>query len=203
MKKEKYFCDFCKKELTKKNQPKRQPKLPMWVTTIANFLNGEEETFENFAIRICVKRRIWNEIDSSIKRQKSIPLNTALSLNTPITNNNLFSDKSHPKQILSDLLQDSESDPLKILLKREEKTAIKNNLYYDLTQLESSVLEGYEKGESYKEIAKNLKITVKCVDNSLGRIRKKANKIFDENNETTSISTVIYRSKKRKGDDLK
>jgi len=53
MKKEKYFCDFCKKELTKKNQPKRQPKLPMWVTTIANFLNGEEETFENFGVDMC------------------------------------------------------------------------------------------------------------------------------------------------------
>jgi hypothetical protein len=26
MKKEKYFCDFCKKELTKKNQPKKQMK---------------------------------------------------------------------------------------------------------------------------------------------------------------------------------
>lgn len=149
-------------------------------------------SFENFAVRTCVKRRIFTEIKRSTERQKSIPLNTASSLDAPIISSN----DDSGAQTVCDLLEDFNSDPLKMLIESEDRYVIRSFLDKELTELEAAVLEGYECGDPYKEIADKLHISVKCVDNSLGRIRKKASKMFDDGDE--SISTVIYRSKKRK-----
>jgi RNA polymerase sporulation-specific sigma factor len=159
---------------------------------VHDFRENENTSFENFAVRTCVQRRIYTEIDKSLKRQKSIPLNTATSLDIPIVSN--CDDSS--SQIMSDLIEDTNADPLKILIDCEDKYHIRNFLDSELTELEAAVLESYENGDPYKEIANKLGLTIKCVDNSLGRIRKKASKMFEINEK--SISTVIYRSRKRK-----
>lgn len=148
--------------------------------------------FENFAVKTCIKRRIYTEIKKEKERQKSRALNESTSLDAPL----VISGSNESGQSMYDLIEDVGSDPLEILIENENRYEIRNFLDSDLTELESAVLEGYESGDPYREIASKLEVTVKCVDNSLGRIRKKASRIFKEND--TSVGPMIYRGKKRK-----
>jgi DNA-directed RNA polymerase specialized sigma24 family protein len=72
-------------------------------------------------------------------------------------------------------------NPIEVMVDSENFSHIKNRLYDRLTELEESVFRQYESGYSYKEIAKNLKVSdSKCVDNALMRIRKKAKSLWKE-----------------------
>ena len=125
--------------------------------------------FENFAISICIRRRLITII-SSAQRGKAEPLNKSYSLDTPI-----ISDKDGvSEQTIGDLVVDENAEPARHLIEQEEFLLIKNALYSKLTDLEAKVLQEYELESSYKEIAETLDISEKCVDNSLMRIRKKA-----------------------------
>lgn len=129
-----------------------------------------DTNFENFALKICIRRRLITII-SSAQRGKTEPLNKSYSLDTPI-----ISDQNDisPRQTIGDLIVDEKADPSKQLIDQERFALIKNILYSKLTDLEAKVLQEYELESSYKEIAKALGISEKCVDNSLMRIRKKA-----------------------------
>lgn len=128
-----------------------------------------DTNFENFALRICIRRRLITII-SSAQRGKAEPLNKSYSLDMPI-----ISDKNETSgQTIGDLVIDENAEPSKQLIEQERLLLIKNVLYAKLTDLEAKVLQEYELESSYKEIAEALDISEKCVDNSLMRIRKKA-----------------------------
>ncbi len=128
-----------------------------------------DTNFENFALRICIRRRLITII-SSAQRGKAEPLNKSYSLDTPIISNQ----NDAFGQTIGDLVIDEKAEPSKQLIDQERFALIKNTLYAKLTDLEAKVLQEYELESSYKEIAEALDISEKCVDNSLMRIRKKA-----------------------------
>ena len=53
-----------------------------------------------------------------------------------------------------------------------------NQICNKLTKLERAIFQEYMKSQSYNDIAENLGIKSKAVDNALMRIRKKASELY-------------------------
>ncbi|MHB1455769.1 MAG: RNA polymerase sporulation sigma factor SigH [Armatimonadota bacterium] len=122
-------------------------------------------SFPAFA-RICIQRHIITAIKTAT-RQKQIPLNTSLSLESP-------SDESSSEWTLSDILTSDEAvDPEDLVLKREDSKMLQEMLQQMLSDFEWRVLAKYKIGKSYREIANELRCKTKSVDNALARIKRK------------------------------
>ena len=122
-------------------------------------------SFPAFA-RICIQRHIITAIKTAT-RQKQIPLNTSLSLESS-------PDDSNSEWSLSDILTSEETaDPEELVLKREDSMMLQEMLQHMLSDFEWRVLAGYKVGKSYREIAFELQCKTKSVDNALARIKRK------------------------------
>lgn len=131
----------------------------------------KNDNFRAFA-ELCVKRQIITAIKSAT-RQKHIPLNSYVSLNKPI-----FDDES--ERTLLDVLKGKRSmNPETLYITREEVATVKEKIGKILSKLEWEVLTCYLAGESYQEIAEELDRPVKSIDNALQRVKKKIEKYLE------------------------
>ncbi|MBQ2938623.1 MAG: RNA polymerase sporulation sigma factor SigH [Clostridia bacterium] len=134
---------------------------------IKNFDSCKQNTFKTFA-NICIERQLITAIKSS-NRQKHIPLNSYLSLNTSAYDNDEDS-----AELIETFNSGTIEDPLETIMKKEHFEEIQNAMHKSLSKFEERVLERYMQGESYEIIAKKLETPIKSVDNAIQRIRKKA-----------------------------
>lgn len=134
---------------------------------IKNFDSCKQNTFKTFA-NICVERQLITAIKSS-NRQKHIPLNSYLSLNTSAYDND-----EDGAEMIETFDSKTIEDPLDTIMKKEYFEEIQNTMHKSLSKFEEKVLERYMQGESYEVIAKKLETPIKSVDNAIQRIRKKA-----------------------------
>lgn len=134
---------------------------------IKGFDNCKQNTFKTFA-NICVERQLITAIKSS-NRQKHMPLNSYLSLNTAAYDND-----EDGAELIETFEVDHIEDPLETIMKRESFEEIQNTMHKSLSKFEEQVLDRYMQGESYEVIAKRLDTPVKSIDNAIQRIRKKA-----------------------------
>lgn len=134
---------------------------------IKGFDNCKQNTFKTFA-NICVERQLITAIKSS-NRQKHMPLNSYLSLNTAAYEND-----EDGAELIETFEVDHIEDPLETIMKRESFEEIQNTMHKSLSKFEEQVLDRYMQGESYEVIAKRLDTPVKSIDNAIQRIRKKA-----------------------------
>ena len=133
--------------------------------------DGEKQnSFKTFAT-LCIERQLITAVKNS-NRQKHIPLNSSVSLNAEIYDN-------EGSTTVMDVLDNNKNseDPLEIITKREYFNLVEKNIDESLSDFEKKVLKFYKNGESYADIAKKLDTKVKSVDTAIQRIRKKANKI--------------------------
>ncbi|MBP6964028.1 MAG: RNA polymerase sporulation sigma factor SigH [Armatimonadetes bacterium] len=139
---------------------------------IVDYRADKAISFPAFA-RICIQRHIITAIKTAT-RQKQIPLNTSLSLESP-------PDDSCSEWTLADILTSEETvDPEELLLRREDSDLLQGMLQQVLSDFEWRVLSGYKVGKSYREIATDLQCKTKSVDNALARIKRKvSNTTFD------------------------
>ena len=135
---------------------------------IKNFNMDKQNSFKTFA-NICIERQLITAIKSS-NRQKHIPLNSYLSLNTSAYENN----EDESAQLIETFKNKTIEDPLETIMKKEYYNEIQSSINKTLSKFEKQVLERYLKGESYITIAQKLDSPVKSVDNAIQRIRKKA-----------------------------
>lgn len=143
---------------------------------IKNFNEAKQNTFKSFA-NICVERQLITAIKSS-NRQKHMPLNSYLSLNTAAYDNN----EEDSVELIDTFDSKTIEDPLETVMKKEYYEQVENAVNKSLSKFEKQVLDRFIKGESYLTIAQKLDSPVKSVDNAIQRIRKKAIKsMFDEN----------------------
>jgi len=142
---------------------------------IKNFDAEKNITFKTFA-NVCIERQLITAIKAS-NRQKHIPLNSYLSLNT--TNN----DEDNDKDMYDKLNLDVMEDPLDMLTKKEYYQNVEDIIENALSSFEKQVLSEYMKGKSYVQIAEDLQAPVKSVDNAIQRIRKKAVKNIGKEDE--------------------
>ncbi|ADZ22193.1 RNA polymerase sporulation-specific sigma factor [Clostridium acetobutylicum] len=139
---------------------------------IRDFKPSKLASFKAFA-EICITRQIITAIKTAT-RQKHIPLNTYVSLNKPIYDED--SDRT-----LFDVVSSVEvSDPEELIISKEEVAKIRKNMLKVLSSLEIEVLESYLEGKSYQEIAKDLDRCSKSIDNALQRVKRKLEKCLEK-----------------------
>lgn len=134
---------------------------------IRGFDHCKQNTFKTFA-NLCIERQLITAIKSS-NRQKHMPLNSYLSLNTSAYDND-----EDGTELIETFEVDTIEDPLETIMKKESFDEIQKTMHKSLSKFEEQVLDRYIQGESYEIIAKRLDIPVKSVDNAIQRIRKKA-----------------------------
>ena len=135
---------------------------------IKSFDMEKQNTFKTFA-NICIERQLITAIKTST-RQKHMPLNTCISLNT-----SAYSNEDDSIELLETYNNKTIEDPLETMMKKEYYKEIKQTITSSLSKFEKQVLDRLVLGESYETIAKRFDTPVKSIDNAIQRIRKKAN----------------------------
>ena len=140
---------------------------------IQGFDITKQNSFKTFA-NICIERQLITAIKTS-NRQKHIPLNGYLSLNTAAY------DEDEDTTILEVFDSHQTEDPLETITKKEYYKRVEDAIDKNLSDFEKQVLARFIKGESYVTIAQKLDTPVKSIDNAIQRIRKKAIKNIVDN----------------------
>lgn len=135
---------------------------------IRDFKPDKLASFKAFA-ELCVTRQIITAIKTAT-RQKHIPLNTYISLNKPIY------DEESDRTLIDILSEAKVSDPEELVISREELSHIESEIGEVLSDLELEVLSSYLDGKSYQEIACDLNRHAKSIDNALQRVKRKLEK---------------------------
>ena len=148
---------------------------------IRDFRNDKLSSFRAFA-ELCVTRQIITAIKTAT-RQKHIPLNSYVSLNKPIY------DEDSDRTLLDVLSGTKISDPEELVISREEFIDIETKMGQILSELEWKVLMSYLDGKSYQEIAVDLERHVKSIDNALQRVKRKLERYL-EKREDDDLSSV-------------
>ena len=137
---------------------------------IKNYNKDKNNSFKSFA-NICIERQLITAIKTS-NRQKHMPLNSYLSLNTAAYDNN----EEDSVELIDTFDSNTVEDPLETVMKKEYYEQLQNNIEKTLSNFEKQVLDRFMKGESYNIIAQKLDSPIKSVDNAIQRIRKKINR---------------------------
>ncbi len=138
---------------------------------IRDFRSDKLASFRAFA-ELCITRQIITAIKTAT-RQKHIPLNSYISLNKPIY-------EEDSERTLLDVISNARvSDPEEMVINREELGDIEEKMGEILSDLEWKVLMAYLDGRSYQEIAVDLKRHVKSIDNALQRVKRKLERYLD------------------------
>lgn len=138
---------------------------------IRDFNPDKLTSFKAFA-EICVTRQIITAIKTAT-RQKHIPLNTYISLNKPI-----YEEESE-RTLLDVLTGIRISDPEELFISAEQMEYIQQEIDKVLSELEREVLSSYLDGKSYQEIACDLDRHAKSIDNALQRVKRKLEKCLN------------------------
>lgn len=130
-------------------------------------------SFKAFA-ELCVTRQIITAIKTAT-RQKHIPLNSYVSLDKPIF------DEESDRTLLDIIAGSKATDPQVLLVNREKYTDMEIKLSELLSDLEKKVLHLYLDGCTYQEISAALKRHVKSIDNALQRVKRKLEQLMEAN----------------------
>ncbi len=139
---------------------------------IRDFRQDKQVYFRSFA-ELCVTRQIITAIKTAT-RQKHIPLNSYVSLNKPIY------DEESDRTLMDVLTGNHVADPEEMIISREEMEDMESEMTGALSELEMQVLVSYLDGRSYQEIADDLDRHIKSVDNALQRIKRKIEKYLEK-----------------------
>ena len=138
---------------------------------IRDFRGDKKASFRAFA-ELCITRQIITAIKTAT-RQKHIPLNSYVSLNKPIY------DEDSDRTLMDIIAGGKITDPEELIISREEFEDIEEKMGEILSSLEWKVLMYYLEGKSYQEIAADLGRHVKSIDNALQRVKRKLEKYLE------------------------
>lgn len=142
---------------------------------IRDFRGDKLSSFRAFA-ELCITRQIITAIKTAT-RQKHIPLNSYVSLNKPIY------DEDSDRTLLDVISGSKITDPEELIISREEFDNIEEKMGEILSSLEWKVLMSYLEGKSYQEIAIDLKRHVKSIDNALQRVKRKLERYLEKRDD--------------------
>lgn len=138
---------------------------------IRDFRDDKQSSFRAFA-DLCITRQIITAIKTAT-RQKHIPLNSYVSLNKPIY------DEESDRTLLDVISGIHIADPEEIVINQEQMEDIEVKMGELLSSLEMEVLTYYLEGKSYQEIAETLERHVKSIDNALQRVKRKLGRYLE------------------------
>ena len=129
-------------------------------------------SFRAFA-ELCITRQIITAIKTAT-RQKHVPLNSYISLNKPIY------DEESDRTLMDVIVEGRAQNPEELIIGQEDLVSIRDRVDQVLSGLEQDVLNAYLDGKSYQEIADKLGRHVKSIDNALQRVKRKLEKFLAE-----------------------
>ncbi len=132
---------------------------------IRDYRVDRQASFRAFA-EVCVTRQIITAIKTAT-RQKHIPLNSYVSLNKPVF------DEESERTLAEVVTTGKASNPEDLFINQENLMDIESTMHRILSPLEQRVVNLYLEGKSYVEIADQLDRHVKSVDNALQRVKRK------------------------------
>ncbi len=138
---------------------------------IRDYREDRLSSFRAFA-ELCITRQIITAIKTAT-RQKHIPLNSYVSLNKPIY------DEESDRTLLDVITEVYLANPEDVLINREDMSLIEVRIAQSLSPLERQVLAKYLQGKSYQEISRDMKRQIKSIDNALQRVKRKLAKIME------------------------
>lgn len=140
---------------------------------IRNYDESKHASFHTFA-EICINRQILTAIKAA-GRMKHSPLNTSLSIDTPIKG-----DESESARTIGDTLTaDEYDDPERLFILKENLDYIEGRGSDIFSDMELRVWNEYLQGKSYAEIAQTLGKTPKAIDNAIQRTKRKIEEYLD------------------------
>ncbi|MBM7666187.1 RNA polymerase sporulation-specific sigma factor [Solibacillus kalamii] len=132
---------------------------------IRDFKEDKLASFRAFA-ELCITRQIITAIKTAT-RQKHIPLNSYVSLDKPIY------DEESERTLMDIITSPISDDPEYLMINREDYLYLEEKMGEVLSELEQQVLVRYLEGQSYNEISEELDRHVKSIDNALQRVKRK------------------------------
>lgn len=133
---------------------------------------GRDASFFTFA-ELCISRQMYTAVQAA-KRQKHLPLNSYVSLDTGGSGQD-----GREESNLADLLADrAELSPEELFLDKERVAYLEKLIETELSDFEKQVLDLYMIGMSYSQIAKVLGRAEKATDNALQRLKAKIKKLL-------------------------
>jgi RNA polymerase sporulation-specific sigma factor len=139
---------------------------------VRDYRPDRQASFHAFS-ELCITRQIITAIKTAT-RQKHIPLNSYISLNKPVY------DEDSDRTLIDVMSEQVASSPEDLLLDREKRDYLEQKMNETLSDLELDVLYAYLQDKSYFEIAHDLRRHVKSVDNALQRVKRKMEKFMQE-----------------------
>jgi len=139
---------------------------------IRDYKVEKSPSFRLFA-ELCITRQIITAIKTAT-RQKHIPLNSYISLNKPVF------EEDDERTLIEVVKGDFILNPEELLIGKENLKNIEDKMGKNLSELECKVLDLYLEGKSYYEIADTLDKHVKSIDNALQRVKRKIEKLLEE-----------------------
>jgi RNA polymerase sporulation-specific sigma factor len=124
------------------------------------------------SFKACITRQIITAIKTAT-RQKHIPLNSYVSLDKPIY------DEESDRTLMDVLSGAKVLDPEELIINQEEFDHIEVKMTELLSDLERKVLALYLDGQSYQEISEELNRHVKSIDNALQRVKRKLERYLE------------------------
>lgn len=143
---------------------------------IRDYNPHREASFYSFA-DLCVTRQMISAVKAST-RQKHMPLNSYVSLNKP-----LYEEDNDKTDLLEVMPSSKIVDPEEVLIGEEDLHIIEDELHKRLSKMENEILELYVDGINYVEIAQMTNRPIKSIDNALQRIKKKVEQILKDKEE--------------------
>ena len=132
------------------------------IKAVREYDASKAASFRTFA-EICIRSRLYSVLRAA-SRDKHIPLNQSVSLDTPFFDSNSFtSGTSHLAQ----------RNPEEFFIDREHTAALLAGVRKQLSEFEAKILGYYLDGLSCREIAELVGKPPKSVDNAVQRIRRK------------------------------
>lgn len=128
--------------------------------------------FKTFA-DLCISRRILSAVKSA-GRKKNAPLNEALSLDKPA------SDEPGGQTIGDVIPANDGSNPEDAVILAELSRLVTDSESDLLSGFEHQVLRRLYEGKGYRQIAEEMGVAPKSVDNAIQRIRKKLKTFFED-----------------------
>ena len=142
---------------------------------VRDFKEERLSSFRAFA-ELCITRQIITAIKMAT-RQKHIPLNSYVSLNRPVY------DEDSDRTLLDTIAKAEQANPEDLFIGREDRRVIEERLGKVLSPLEKQVLMLYMEGKSYQQISEEIGRHAKCIDNALQRVKRKVTKYLEERRE--------------------
>lgn len=135
---------------------------------------GRDASFYTFA-ELCISRQMYTAVQAS-KRQKHLPLNTYVSLDSG--NSAADGDEKEGLNLVELLADRAELSPEELFLDKERVAYLEKAIEEELSDFERQVLDLYMTGMSYTQIARVLGRDEKATDNALQRLKAKIRKML-------------------------